>query len=109
MFVRYEKIYTNFFGFNKRIKVLEGLQKRDGYIYKIISFNKFEDKETKIPPDYKKVKVDEKNIKIYKYNKLLKLLKKNNKYYKNHPKDKFYFTHNNGDREYLIYIGKKRM
>lgn len=108
MFVRYEKIYTNFFGFNKRIKILEGLQKRDGYIYEIISFNKFKDKETKIPSDYNKVKVDKEYIKTYKYNKLLKLLTKNNKYYKNHPKGKFYFTHNNGDREYLVYISKNK-
>ena len=89
-----------------RIKGLKGPEKDT--IYKFISYNKFEDKPTKIPKGYKKSKVNSKHINEY-YCGSKKVLQKDNEEFKKikHTGYKRYYTHNNGGREYLVYLGKK--
>jgi hypothetical protein len=81
------------FGMRKK-KLIEGFQKRSGYIYKKIGENSFDKSEMKIPEGYKKIQKK-------------KILEKDNMYIKKHPTSKYYFTHNNGDRKFLVYIGKE--
>ena len=107
-FVRYEKKTKGFF--SNSVKILEGLKGRKGYIYKFIDFNNFENKETEIPEGYKYVKLSKNWVKEYRCDSSKQVLKKNNSEYKKIKKEtvgyKKYFTHNNGGRPYLVYVGK---
>ena len=83
---------------------------RKGYIYKFIDFNNFENKEIEIPEGYKYVKHSKNWVKEYRCDSSKQVLKKNNSEYKKIKKEmvgyKKYFTHNNGGRPYLVYVGK---
>jgi len=107
-FVRYEKKTKGFF--SNSVKILEGLKGRKGYIYKFIDFNNFENKEIEIPEGYKYVKHSKNWVKEYRCDSSKQVLKKNNSEYKKIKKEmvgyKKYFTHNNGGRPYLVYVGK---
>jgi len=113
-FVQYEKKTKGFF--SNSVKILEGLKGRKGYMYKFIDFNNFENKETEIPEGYKYVK-HSKNwtiwVKKYKCDSSKQVLTKNNSEYKKIKKEmvgyKKYFTHNNGGRPYLVYVGKSHV
>jgi hypothetical protein len=95
-----------------KIYFLQGLEYRKGYIYKYISFNKFDDKETKIGKGYEKNKKITKEYIKKKYcdpsRELLtkKMIKNNDKIKVSHPNTKSYFIHDNGGRPFLVYIGK---
>ena len=105
--VIYEKKVKKLFGgYIERLKVI-GLKGPNNTIYKFISYNKFEDKPTKIPNGYKKIRVSSKEKKIYCGTK--KLLGKDNELFKKikHTGYKRYFTHFNFSRPYLVYLGKK--
>jgi hypothetical protein len=108
-FVMYRKIVKK--GECNMIYSLVGLELNAGYIYKFKSFNNFDNKQTKIRKDYKKIKVDVKDIKKTWFDpsrKLLtkELIKKNDKLKIQHPNTKSYFTHDNSGRPFLVYIGK---
>ena len=89
---------------------LFGLELNKGYIHKWISFNNFEDQETKIPEKYKKVKVSKDFIKTHYCDQSIKKLNKNNDLYKKIKKQfptkstKSYFIHDNGGRPFIVYI-----
>ena len=103
-FVRYEYRNKDF------AKSLFGLELNKGYIHRWVSFNNFEDQETKIPEKYKKVKVSKDFIKKYYCDPSIQKLNKNNEFYikikKQFPTKctKSYFTHDNGGRPFLVYI-----
>ena len=108
-FVLYKKETKGWFNSYTKILFIKGLKGPDkDTIYKFISYNKFEDKPTKIPKGYKKSKVSSKHVKNY-YCGSKKFLQKNNEEFKKikHTGYKRYYTHNNGGREYLVYLGKK--
>lgn len=99
------------------LTVLEGIKGNNGYIYKFISFNNFENIESKIPdgyePDVDSYILSEKYIKKYKFNPEAKKLEKNNEIskqimekYKNNKK---YYILQNGGKPYLVYVGKKNI
>ena len=89
--VRYEQREGNI------IKMLQGLQKREGYLYRYKSINCFHNEVTKIPDDYIKITNNEEWIAKYIYNPDLKELIPENDFYKEHPKNcDYYFTHDNG-------------
>ena len=58
-FVTYEKKEKSIFGYTST-SILNGIEKRKGYIYKYIDFNLFEKKETKIPDGFKKKIINKK-------------------------------------------------
>jgi hypothetical protein len=100
-FVVYKKITND----NGRIsrKSLMGLQSNNkDYIYKFITFNKFEKKETKIPEDYKKSSMNKDHITEYYYDN--KLENNNNEYLKIKEKLKSYKKIFN---DFLIYYNKE--
>lgn len=110
-FVRYSNKKNSY-------KYLEGIQLREGYLYKFISFNEFEKKETKIPKDYQKEDVNEfllKKLKIC--DNSVKLLEKNNQVYKKikekHKGLKSYFINFIYDKLskpiFLVYISKNKV
>ena len=105
-FVTYEKKEKSIFGYTST-SILNGIEKRKGYIYKYIDFNLFEKKETKIPDGFKKKIINKKKISVY-CDLNRELLLKNNELYKK-IKEKFkgyksYFIHFNGGRPFLVYI-----
>jgi hypothetical protein len=83
-----------------------GIPTRIGYIRKIVDYNLFEEKETKIRKDYKQVKLNESELNKYCSNKII--LKKDNEEYKiikeNMKGYKSYFIHVNDKRPLLVYI-----
>jgi hypothetical protein len=91
-----------------KCKKIKGLENENGYINKYIDFNTFEDNKTKIPKGYKKVNYDITDIKESWCDNSKQLLSKDNEMYKKIKKKnmKTYFTHDNGGRPFLIYIGK---
>lgn len=104
-FVMYMKEVWTMFG--TETERIFGLQLRKGFIFKFIHYNKFEDKETKIPDGYQKVKIEKKVIEgNYCGSKIL--LEKNNEEYKIIKKElksyKTYFTHYNGGKPFLVYM-----
>lgn len=105
--VKYEKKDGNY------IYMITGLESdKDGYIYKNISFNEFEKKETKIPKGYKKKSMKKDHIKEFYLDPSRKLLTKNNDIVKNKPKYKGYKTyliHDNGGRPFLVYVSKDKV
>lgn len=107
MFVRYEKIKGN------GIYVLEGLENKEGSIFKIIDFNEFEKEPTQVPKGFKKVKVELQWVLKYKYDPEKSPLEKDNEAYqeikKKHANDQIYFTHDNGGRPYIVYISKEQI
>lgn len=101
-FVRYKiKVTPN------RFIMLSGLKTRTGFLRKFIDTNKFEDKETKIPKNAKKVVTSKDIITEYFCNNK-KQLQKDNEFYKNikklHNRAKSYFIHDNGGRPFLVYV-----
>jgi len=108
-FVLYKKETKSWFSRYATISHIMGLKgPEEDTIYKFISYNKFEDKPTKIPKGYKKSKLNSKHINDY-YCGSKKVLQKDNEEFKKikHTGYKRYYTHNNGGREYLVYLGKK--
>ena len=110
-FVRYQKKEKTFFGTTITTKLM-GIQERKGFLRKYISPNTFEETETKIPKDYSKKKITKKFINNYYCNNKKKVLEKDNKEFKKIEKKlkgyKYYFTHDNGGRPFLVYVkGKK--
>ena len=113
-FVVYEKKLKS-----GKLKIIEGLEENIGYIYKFIEFNKFENKETKIPIGYIKIPLpitkeyeSDEWLKIYRCDNSKKLLDKHNKYFKliKHPKTKKYFILNKSNiDQYLVYVGKNNI
>ena len=113
-FVVYEKKLKS-----GKLKIIEGLEENIGYIYKFIEFNKFENKETKIPIGYVKIPLpitkeyeSDEWLKIYRCDNSKKLLDKHNKYFKliKHPKTKKYFILNKSNiDQYLVYVGKNNI
>ena len=105
-FAIYEKKEKSLFGYTST-SILEGIEKRKGYIYKYIDFNLFEKEETKIPDGFKKRPIS-KIIKSYNCDLNKELLKKDNELYKKIKENlkgyKSYFTHDNGGRLFLVYI-----
>jgi hypothetical protein len=110
-FVRYSSKKNSY-------KYLEGIQLKEGYLHKFISFNEFEKKETKIPKDYQKEDVNEfllKKLKIC--DNSIKLLEKNNKIYKKikekHKDQKSFFINFIYDKLskpiFLVYISKNKV
>jgi len=83
-----------------------GLNIRKGYIRKWIDYNLFEDKETKIPKNSKEIKLNKKTIQYYCGNK--NRLEKNNDQYKAIKEKmkgyKTYFIHDNNKRPLLVYV-----
>ena len=112
-FRRYEKKEKKLFSKYTEIKILEGLISSKDHIYKLIDFNTFEDKETKIPKGYKLIKVSKKWIKEYACDNNKQLINKNNILFKNIKKKTKgftkYFTHSNFFRPYLVYIKKNKV
>ena len=110
-FIRYELKSKGLFSVTT--KKLEGLKGKQRHIYKFIDFNTFEDKETEVPNGYKPVKTKKDWVKKYKCDSSRKLLQKNNQEYKkiNRETKGFlkYFTHDNGGRPFLVYVGKKEV
>ena len=112
-FVIYEKKYeTGFFIKSIKYDIIQGLednQKR--YVRKFITYNKFEDKYTKVPEDYKKIKINKNIINDYCGSKVL--LEKNNQYYqeikKKHIGYKSYFIHWNGGTPFCVYVKNKEV
>ena len=102
-FVIYEK--KKKIGFS----VLVGIKSsKDRYIHKWVNYNKFEDKLTKIPTGYLLRKITTKFINDSYCGKKTLLIKQNvPKIYLNNYKK--YITHFNGDRPYLVCIGKKEI
>jgi len=108
-FVYLEKIerYKN----QKRILSIKGLlhpSKKSYYKWK--DYNQFEKNPRKIPNGFKIKKLSSKII-SNKYCGSKQFLKKNNEQYKKIQKElknwKYYFTHDNGDRSFLVYIKNK--
>jgi hypothetical protein len=106
-FVFYQKREKRWFGGLTTISSLVGLKGPNNTIYKFISYNKFEKKPTKIPNGYKKISVSS-NRKEEFYCGSKKILRKDNEEFKKikHTGYKRYYTHNNGGRPYLVYLGK---
>ena len=110
-FIKYELKLKGLF--SNSIKRIQGLEGKQRHIYKFIDFNKFEDKETEVPNGYKLVKINKDLIKKYMCDSSRKLLQKNNQEYKKIKSNKTgflkYFTHDNGGRPFLVYVGKKEV
>lgn len=106
-FVIYERFKKNIPGIKIVTQILIGISLRKGYIYKYIDFNLFENEETKIPDGFTKRKVS-KEVRLYNCDKNRQILLKNNEAYKKIKGElkgyKTYFTHNNGDRPFLVYV-----
>jgi hypothetical protein len=104
------KIYCSKFVsyINNKNDFIRGLEINKGFIYKYINYNNFELTQTKIPKDFKKSKISEEFVKEHYCNEKKNSLIKNNIYIKKikHPNTKKYFTHNNGGRPFLVYVGK---
>ncbi len=106
-FARYEKKVGS------NISVLFGLKSRDGYYYKYIGFNKFENKETKLPEGYKRISMKKDIVKKYFCDESKKLLNIDNIFYKN-IKNKYrnckkYFIHHNYSNPFLVYVCKNNV
>ncbi len=84
-----------------------GLKNDETTIFKWISYNKFEKTPTKIPKGFLEEPVDKKIMNAY-YCGDKKILKKDNETFKKikHTGYKRYYTHDNGGRPFLIYLGK---
>jgi hypothetical protein len=113
-FISYRLISKKGYG-KKTKRNIEGL-KVDGkerHIYKLIDYNTFEDKETKVSSLYKLVKLKKDWIKKYYCDSSKILLKQNNEEYKKikiETKGFFkYFIHDNGGRPFLSYVGKHKV
>lgn len=96
------------------IKHIEGLQGSKGRIYKFVSYNKFEAKETPLPKEYtKKTQISNEWIKKYRCDNTKQKLEKDNEKYQqikiNHKSHKKYFIHDNGGRPFLVYIDKNNV
>jgi hypothetical protein len=96
-------IYKKKLKSGKRIfKLLVGLKTRRGYIRKWIDYNKFEEKETKIPAGYKLRRMMSQQCKYYYGDE--NIIKNDEKI---RHKGKLYFIHDNGGRPFLVSIQSK--
>ncbi len=104
-FVKYIK-KTTIFGYPS-FEVLKGIQHDSKHIYEYVSYNKFKDVLTEIPKGFRKSKFADAESHCGSKT----LLTKDNLQYKKiqakHKGYKTYFIHWNGDRPYLVYVGKK--
>ena len=94
------------------IYFMKGLSGKKNHIYKFIDFNLFEEEETKIPKGYKKRasrKSSDSYVQKYVCDTSKERLLKNNQLYEKikeqHAGDTTYFTHENGGRPFLVYLG----
>jgi hypothetical protein len=110
-FVRYEKRLPD--NGHICIKYIQGLQENDGYLYKHIGFNIFNDNESKIPEGYNQVELDNKMIKDLWYNpRKLKLESDNEQYIeisKLYENCNYYYIHDNGRRPFLVYVSDENV
>ena len=90
-------------------------QRKKGYIHRCVSLNVFEKEPIKIPTDFRKRKIrqkDEAYKKEYICDLKKKLLRSNNKQYlkikDDHKFERSYFTHDNGGRPFLVYVGTRK-
>ena len=110
-FVIYNKKEKSFFFGTTTVKSIRGILSRKGYIYEMNDFNVINDTETKIPDGYiQQKKLSKSFIKEYYCDSNKQQLSKENDEYlkikEKHKNDKSYFTHFNGGRPYLVYVGK---
>lgn len=104
--IRYEKVRILRSGAKIIEKGINGIPAEEGYIYKWIGYNQFEDTPTKIPKGYKKRTLskkwieqfgcgDRKRVEEITWNKSI------------HQGYQTYFTHDNGGRPFLVSIKGK--
>jgi hypothetical protein len=90
--------------FGKKIKKIMGIEVKHRHIRKFISFNKFSNDITKVPSEYKKIKISKWNLENY-CKSGVKLLKKNNDMFKQIKHGgKVYFIHDNRERPFIVYV-----
>jgi len=98
--------------YKDKFEILRGIDVGNKQIRKYISYNKFENKITKIPDGFRKYTMSKKQIKED-YCGNIKYLDKNNKEYLEIKKKmkgyKKYKTHSNGRRPYLCYVKKNEI
>jgi hypothetical protein len=83
--------------------ILYGLRsEKEGYIYKWVDYNEFEDKLTKVPKNAKLFRIDKKIVEKYFCGS--KIRAKDIKNSKIHKGCKKYLTHDNGNRPFLVCI-----
>lgn len=95
--------------YDKKIERLIGIQLRPGYLHKSLgSTNKFENKETSIPKDFKKTNIKPDTLNYYCNPKLKdpnEALQEHKKILSTMPKGyKSYFTLFDGGKAYLVYV-----
>jgi hypothetical protein len=107
-FVRYEKKIPNELGYH--IEVIHGIDAGNRSVYKLIKYNEFESQLTKIPKGFRKRAITKKAINDWSCGDKFPLKEDKSKLVK-YKKDKYYFTHDNGGRpfivSFLVYLNKK--
>jgi hypothetical protein len=102
--VKKRKPKNDFVWYEKKEKgetdILKGLYNKKGYIFKFISYNKFDTKPTQVPDDYTLVRLNKRFVNQHYCGNKNILKKKQNTKHKNHS---YYFVNND---KYIVYFDK---